>query len=77
VITPCAHVFCRDCVTQHIDSVPQPAMCPLCRGVIKVNTLLEAATDEERDDQSEKFEDIVVEISSTKVMAAMRELVNI
>ncbi len=76
MITPCAHVYCRNCITQHIESVPPPAACPLCRGVIKISLLLEAARDEENEEASDEFEDIIVETSSTKVMAVMQELVS-
>jgi len=68
-------VYCRNCITQHIESVPPPAACPLCRGAIKISLLLEAARDEENEEASKEFEDIIVEASSTKVMAVMKELV--
>ena len=36
VITPCAHIYCKPCITQLIETFPQPpAPCPLCRGKIK------------------------------------------
>lgn len=77
VITPCAHVYCRPCIVQHIETAPQPpAMCPLCRGPLEVRTLLEAARDEENEDGNAEnpYEDIIVECSSTKVNAVLKEL---
>lgn len=89
VITPCAHVYCRPCITQHIESVPTPpAQCPLCRGSISVKKLLEAAQEEPEDDaedpasssskpgkgDKEGFEDIEIEVSSTKLNAVLKEL---
>ena len=78
MITPCAHIYCRPCITQHIDAAPPPAACPLCRRPIKVNLLLEAAQDEEIDDGAgaDAFQDIVIELSSTKVNAVLRALVS-
>ena len=45
VITPCAHVYCRICIVQVIDSgnPPGQAPCPLCRGPLEKKALLEAA----------------------------------
>ncbi len=78
MITPCAHIYCRPCITQHIQTAPPPATCPLCRGNIKLTLLLEAALDEEIDEgaKADDFKDIVVELSSTKVNAVLRELVS-
>lgn len=69
-------MYCRNCIIQHIDSVPPPAACPLCRGKVRVGSLLEAARDEESEEASDEFEDIIVETSSTKVMAVLKELVS-
>jgi len=80
VITPCAHVYCRPCIVQLIETVPNPpAPCPLCRGPLEMKSLLEAAKgddDEKLDDNGEtkEFEDIVVDISSTKINAVLQQL---
>ena len=83
VITSCAHVYCKGCITQYIQSAtPPPAQCPLCRADVTVKNLLEAATaqDDEDDDGLKasvtpcEFEDIIVNVSSTKVNAVLKEL---
>jgi len=51
VITSCAHVYCKDCIVRYIEGVrPPPAHCPLCRGIIEIAALLEAAPPEEEDE---------------------------
>ena len=84
VITQCAHVYCRPCITQYIEAAGRPraetqAQCPLCRMPLSVDKLLEAAPDDETEDEimdeAEKmFEDIIIDVSSTKVNAVMKEL---
>lgn len=78
VITPCGHVYCRPCIVQHIEGVTTPpAACPLCRRQITTNKLLEAAPEEEEESAAcniDPFEDIVVDISSTKVNAMLKEI---
>ncbi|XP_075873771.1 helicase-like transcription factor isoform X2 [Nelusetta ayraudi] len=41
VITHCAHVYCRPCITQVIGTEQDQARCPLCRHEIKTNELVE------------------------------------
>ncbi len=81
VITPCAHIYCRPCIVQLIETIPRPpAPCPLCRGPLEIRGLMEAAKSEddnagEEGDAADKdFENIVVECSSTKVNAALTHL---
>ena len=79
VITPCAHVYCKPCITQLIEHHPRPpAPCPLCRGPLEMKSLLEAAkgdTDEvETEGKDEGYEDIMVDVSSTKINAVMTHL---
>ena len=83
VITPCAHVYCRQCITQYIDMAqPPPAQCPLCRGDICVDRLLEAAPPAQDDEDdaggeaaaADPFEDIAVSVSSTKINATLKEM---
>ncbi|XP_035693746.1 helicase-like transcription factor [Branchiostoma floridae] len=47
VITHCAHVFCRECICTVIRNERPNAHCPLCRGDIAVEQLVEAPPDEE------------------------------
>ena len=84
VITPCAHVFCRGCITQYIDTArPPPAQCPLCRGAVYSERLLEAAPPVPDEDEEEAveaaaapdpFDDIEVSVSSSKVNAVLKEM---
>ena len=78
VITPCGHVFCRHCMEQVLDSVKPPS-CPLCREVVEKKDLLEAGQDDDADtgDRLTDMEDIVVEVSSSKINAAMKEMIRI
>jgi len=81
VITPCAHVFCRQCIETVIDTVKPPS-CPLCRNEIgNKKQLLEAGQDDEEDDQGKTsladMEDIVVRESSAKVNAVIKEMLRI
>jgi len=80
VITPCAHVFCRACIEQVIDTL-KPPTCPLCRGKLKnKKELLEAAPDDdenEEDNTLADMEDIHVNLSSSKVNAVLKELLRI
>uniref|UniRef100_A0A8D0ATF8 Helicase like transcription factor n=1 Tax=Sander lucioperca TaxID=283035 RepID=A0A8D0ATF8_SANLU len=41
VITHCAHVYCRPCIAQVINTEQETARCPLCRSEIKANELVE------------------------------------
>ena len=56
------------------------AQCPLCRGSVTKDQLLEAAQCQEEEDEAKQakdmdpFDDIVVDISSTKVNAVLRQL---
>ena len=81
VITPCAHVYCKPCITRVLETV-KPPICPLCRGSLSKNGLLEAGTDddeqEERSDETLKaLENIEVNVSSSKVNAAIKEMIRI
>ena len=56
------------------------AQCPLCRADITKEQLLEAAQCQEDEDEGkpssdlDPFEDIIVDVSSTKVNAVLRQL---
>jgi len=79
VFTQCGHVFCRACIEQVVDTV-KPPTCPLCREVVQKKDLLEAGQDEENEDPDEKIadmEDIIVDISSSKLNAAIKEMLRI
>ena len=74
-ITPCAHCYCRPCITQYIDAnPPPPAACPLCRGPLEKKNLLDAAVDEEEGNKDACYDDILVDSGSTKVDATLKEL---
>ena len=78
VITPCSHVYCRPCIVAHIETIERGATCPLCRAPISINNLLEAAPPEEDPDdtsgEDKVFDDIKIDVSSTKVNACLTEL---
>ena len=81
VITQCGHVFCRLCIEQVVDTV-KPPTCPLCREVVQKKDLLEAGQDEDAeegatDDTLADMEDIVVDVSSSKINAALKEMLRI
>ena len=61
VITPCAHVYCRICIVQVIDSgnPPGQAPCPLCRGPLEKKALLEAAIGKQHPITVQKIREIV------------------
>ncbi|XP_056915480.1 helicase-like transcription factor isoform X2 [Takifugu flavidus] len=52
VITHCAHVYCRPCITQVISTEQERARCPLCRGEIKTNELVEFPPEEMEEEKS-------------------------
>jgi len=88
VITACAHVYCKGCIEMVIDTT-KPPLCPLCRGQIKKTELLKASEpdDEEKEantaneSKSKDFLDdlkkIEFDLSSSKVNAAIKEMIRI
>jgi len=84
-ITPCGHAFCKACIVRVLDTSPQPSTCPLCRTKVDKANLLQMEAEEETDeagDTTEKetlqaMEDIKVEVSSSKVNAALKEIMRI
>ncbi|XP_073530747.1 helicase-like transcription factor [Phyllobates terribilis] len=71
VITRCAHVFCKPCICQVIHSEKPNAKCPLCRGEIRLEHLLECP-EEESDSSTKKNQKWM---SSSKVDALIAALV--
>lgn len=86
VITPCAHVFCRQCIEQCLEAV-KPYSCPLCRREMNKKQLLEAAIKDDDDDKAvdkttedatlAAMKDILVNHSSSKVDAVLKEILRI
>ena len=79
VITPCAHVFCLNCITRWLEHKKPSPGCPLCRLPVDVKNLLEAAPnneeevcDGEESDDEDEYADIVVNVSSTKINAVLK-----
>ncbi|KAM8953532.1 helicase-like transcription factor [Pelodytes ibericus] len=71
VITHCAHVFCKPCICQVIHSEQPNAKCPLCRGELRKEHLVECP-EEECDsvlNQEQKW------MSSSKINALMHALI--
>jgi len=80
VITPCSHVYCRPCIERVIETV-KPPICPLCRGAVSKKDLLEAGDEEEeeaeKDEILKKLDSIEFNDSSSKVNAAIKEMLRI
>ena len=47
VITHCAHIFCRKCIEMSIERTSPT--CPMCRGSISVDKLVDPPADQEED----------------------------
>ncbi|XP_032356115.1 helicase-like transcription factor isoform X2 [Etheostoma spectabile] len=74
VITHCAHVYCRPCIAQVINTEQEAARCPLCRSEIKANELVEfpqEEMEEEKSTNSDKWR------TSSKVQALMGNLLRL
>ncbi|XP_066266289.1 helicase-like transcription factor [Branchiostoma lanceolatum] len=54
VITHCAHVFCRECICNVIRNERPNAHCPLCRGDIAAEQLVEVPPEEEGGQEEEE-----------------------
>ncbi|CAG13358.1 unnamed protein product [Tetraodon nigroviridis] len=74
VITRCAHIYCRPCITQVISTQQEKASCPLCRGEIKTNELVEVPPEEMQEDTSIASENWRM---SSKVQALMGNLLRL
>ncbi|XP_030431203.1 helicase-like transcription factor isoform X2 [Gopherus evgoodei] len=75
VITHCAHVFCKPCICEVIQSEQPNAKCPLCRNELRVEHLVECPP-EESDSSIEKKGDQEW-ISSSKINALMHALIDL
>ncbi|XP_053565972.1 helicase-like transcription factor isoform X2 [Bombina bombina] len=71
VITHCAHVFCKPCICQVIHSEQPYAKCPLCRGDICLEHLVECPQEEFNLDQTQDKK----WMSSSKINALMHALI--
>ncbi|XP_052036706.1 helicase-like transcription factor isoform X1 [Apodemus sylvaticus] len=79
VITHCAHVFCKPCICQVIQSEQPHAKCPLCRNNIHRDNLLECPPEElacDSDSDSDK-QSSVEWTSSSKINALMHALIEL
>ncbi|XP_040205021.1 helicase-like transcription factor isoform X2 [Rana temporaria] len=72
VITRCAHVFCKECICQVIHRNKPNPKCPMCRGELYMEHLLECPEDEcdpsDRQNNDQKW------MSSSKISALMHAL---
>lgn len=57
VITHCAHVFCRKCIEDVIKTSEVNPRCPLCRGCISLDVLVEVPPDAEDIDEVDGSEE--------------------
>ncbi|WAR19412.1 HLTF-like protein [Mya arenaria] len=79
VITCCAHVYCRPCIESVIRNEKPVARCPLCRGDISTDKLLEVPPEEIQPVEGEKAMSIQADTwkSSAKVDALMNTLLKL
>ncbi|KAH0519623.1 Helicase-like transcription factor [Microtus ochrogaster] len=75
VITHCAHVFCKPCICQVIQSEQPHAKCPLCRNNIHGDNLLECPPEESACDSEERSN--MEWTSSSKINALMHALIEL
>ncbi|GFR86838.1 helicase-like transcription factor [Elysia marginata] len=54
VITACAHVYCRPCIEAVIENEQPNPKCPLCRGELKKDQLIEAPEESKKQKEGEK-----------------------
>ena len=57
VITHCAHVFCRRCIEDVIKTTAVNPRCPLCRGNISQDVLVEVPPETEDADEIDGSEE--------------------
>ena len=57
VITHCAHVFCRRCIEDVIKTSEVNPRCPLCRGCISLDVLVEVPPEAEDMDEGDGTEE--------------------
>ncbi|KAK6186271.1 hypothetical protein SNE40_008341 [Patella caerulea] len=76
VITPCAHVYCRACIINVINVGNPNAMCPLCRGEIKEDKLIEVPKEQDQIQDNLIITDENYQ-SSSKVDALLKSLVKL
>jgi len=50
VITHCAHIFCKKCI-EDVIKFTSPS-CPMCRGVISIDKLVDPPSDQEEEDEA-------------------------
>ncbi|KAM4771598.1 helicase-like transcription factor [Rhinophrynus dorsalis] len=74
VITHCAHIYCKPCICLVIEKEKPYAKCPLCRGDIRKEQLVECPPEEpdfsEIQDHDKKW------MSSSKINALMQTLID-
>uniref|UniRef100_A0A8D0GLG3 Helicase like transcription factor n=1 Tax=Sphenodon punctatus TaxID=8508 RepID=A0A8D0GLG3_SPHPU len=75
VITHCAHVFCKPCICEVIQSEKPDAKCPLCRNELQVENLVEYPLDKLDSTAGKKADQEW--ISSSKVNALMHALIDL
>ncbi|XP_077988188.1 helicase-like transcription factor [Glandiceps talaboti] len=76
VITHCAHVFCRMCIEEVIRSEQPNAKCPLCRGEVKSEQLVQVPQESGCEKEMESMEEGEWQ-SSAKVDACMEALIQL
>jgi SWI/SNF-related matrix-associated actin-dependent regulator of chromatin subfamily A3 len=75
VVTPCAHFFCKPCITQHLNNEASNSSCPACRYVISVENLVAVPKNGYSKDSNDKEKKCWR--SSTKIDTLMNDLQSI
>nr|XP_025036939.1 helicase-like transcription factor isoform X1 [Pelodiscus sinensis] len=75
VITHCAHVFCKPCICEVIQSEQPNAKCPLCRNELRVEHLVECPLEESNPSIAKQGDQEW--ISSSKISALMHALIDL
>ncbi|XP_063772026.1 helicase-like transcription factor [Pseudophryne corroboree] len=72
VITRCAHVYCKPCICQVIHIEHPNAKCPLCRGELRLEHLLDCPEEDSNSSENQKTDGKW--LSSSKINALMHAL---
>ncbi|XP_054839603.1 helicase-like transcription factor [Eublepharis macularius] len=73
VITHCAHVYCKPCICEVIQSKKLNAKCPLCRKEVRLEELVECPLEDSNDVEKSDQE----WVSSSKISALMHALLDL
>ncbi|CAK8680468.1 unnamed protein product [Clavelina lepadiformis] len=75
VITRCAHIFCKPCISEVIASALGHSMCPLCRSPVKQEELTEMPPDGKTEDEEVDSDEAMK--PSAKINALISQLLEV